>query len=278
MEYRLSKGKNTVLNTKIADLLSPLACRETLARFWDEQLRVEKTNDGLLLALPLLYPDGIQVSIAIKSISPSQAILTDLGQTIARLECSGIDLKLQKNEEILQDKLKVFELIQNGLELQKPIRLPLDGIDVHLFAEALVSIAHLIYRHELAVPRAQHVYNAFRNLLVEQKYDFLELDQAYIAGDVEQIIRVDFLIRERHTIACKTVERRGRMREYMEQWGYRWVDAKNHNKKLSRAMFYDPDNQQWDEESLRIGQNVCEVFLPYFETSGIIKALERANN
>ena len=151
-------------------------------------------------------------------------------------------------------------------------------IDVHLFAEALVSIAHLIYRHELAVPRAQHVYNAVRGLLIKQNYIFLESDEANIAGDVEQIIRVDFLIRDRRPIACKTVERRGRMRDYMEQWGYRWVDAKNHNKKLSRAMFYDPDNQQWDEESLRIGQNVCEVFLPYFDTSGIIKALERESN
>ena len=151
-------------------------------------------------------------------------------------------------------------------------------IDVHLFAEALVSIAHLIYRHELAVPRAQHVYNAVRGLLIKQNYIFLESDEANIAGDVEQIIRVDFLIRDRRPIACKTVERRGRMRDYMEQWGYRWVDAKNHNKKLSRAMFFDPDNQQWDEESLRIGQNVCEVFLPYFDTSGIIKALERESN
>jgi hypothetical protein len=56
------------------------------------------------------------------------------------------------------------------------------------------------------------------------------------------------------------------------------VDAKNHNKKLSRAMFHDPDNQQWDEESLRIGQNVCGVFLPYFDTSGIINALDRENH
>ena len=278
MEHRLQKGGNIILNTTSAELLNPLACRETLARFWTEQLRVEKTKDGLLLALPLLYPNGIQTTIAIKSISPSQAIITDLGQTIAMLDGSGIDLKLQKNEEILKDKLNAFELIQNGLELQKPIRLPLDGIDVHLFGEALVSIAHLIYRHELAVPRAQHVYNAVRGILVKQKYHFLESDEAYIIGEVEQRIRVDFLIREKRAVALKTVERRGRMREYIEQWGYRWNDAKNHNNKLSRAMFYDPDNQQWDEESLRIGQNVCEIFLPYFETDSIVKALEHTRN
>ena len=68
------------------------------------------------------------------------------------------------------------------------------------------------------------------------------------------------------------------MRDYIEQWGFRWWDAKRHNDKLARAMIYDPDNQQWDDESLRIGKNVCEIFLPYFETDDIKKALERATN
>jgi hypothetical protein len=43
-------------------------------------------------------------------------------------------------------------------------------------------------------------------------------------------------------------------------------------------MFYDPDNQEWDDESLRIGQNVCEIFFPYFEADNITKALFRECN
>ena len=266
------------MKTTIADLLNPNVCREALAQFWTDQLRIEQTREGLLVALPLLYPNGLQVVIAIKPVTSHQAILTDRGETVASLGTGGIDLQLPKNSELLGDKIKCFELQQNGLEIQKIIRLPLDGIDVHLFGEALVSISHLIYRHELTTPRALHVYNAIRSLLIKYNFNFLEHEQAVIVGEVEQRINVDFLIKDRHSVACKTVERRGRMREYIEQWGFRWWDAKRHNNRLARAMFYDPDNQQWDDESLRIGQNVCEIFYPYFETDSIKKALERESN
>ena len=263
------------MKTTIEHLVNPQSCRAELAKFWDQQLRIERTSKGLLIALPLLYPDGLQVILELRTITPSQAILSDRGETIAGLQTAGIDLSLQGNAQTLEDKLKVFELQQNGLELQKLIRLPLEGIDIHLFGEALVSISHLLYRHELASPRVLHVYNAIRDLLKEQDLTFLECEQAYVLGEVEQRIKVDFLITNRRHIACKTIERRGRMRDYIEQWGFRWWDAKQRNQKLSRAMFYDPDNQQWDSESIRIGENICEIFYPYFETDKIKKALER---
>jgi hypothetical protein len=145
---------------------------------------------------------------------------------------------------------------------------------LHLFGEALVSISHLIYRHELASPKAQHVYNSVRGLLVRKHFEFKEGEDAYVIGRVESHIRVDFLVTEKRIVACKTIERRGRMRDYIEQWGFRWMDAKQRNEKLVRAMFYDPDNQEWDDDSKRIAEDVCEVFYPYFETEKIDKALE----
>ena len=66
MEHRLSSGRNIAVKTIITDLLNPNACRETLAQFWSEQLCIEQTKDGLLIALPLMYPNGIQVVLAIK--------------------------------------------------------------------------------------------------------------------------------------------------------------------------------------------------------------------
>jgi len=145
----------------------------------------------------------------------------------------------------------------------------------HLFGEALVSISHLLYRHETESPRAQHVYSFIRNLLIANKIIFKEKDDACISGKVETAIRVDFLTRGKTQIACKTVERRGRMRDYMEQWGYRWRDAKDRHPKLIRSMFYDPENQKWDSETISIGKNVCEIFEPYFDTDSINKAFSR---
>lgn len=262
------------MKTIAKTLVNADSCRAALAKFWGEQLRVEQTKGGFLLALPLMYPDGLQVVLQLALVSERAAILSDRGETLARLGTGGVDLSLARNVELLEEKLKAFELQRDGLELQKLIHLPMEGLDVHLFGEALVSISHLIYRHELASPKAQHVYTAVRGILRRKNFTFKEGEDAYVVGHVEQRIRVDFLVAENRVLACKTIERRGRMREYIEQWGYRWMDAKQHNRKLVRAMFYDPDNQEWDDDSKRIAEDVCEIFHPYFESDKISSALD----
>jgi hypothetical protein len=259
-------------------LVNADSCRAALSGFWNEHLRIEESKDGVLLALPLLYPDGLQVVLKVIQISDTSAILSDRGEALSRLGTAGIDLTLDRNVELLESKLKAFELQRDGFDLQKPIHFPIDGLDIHLFGEALVSIAHLIYRHELASPKALHVYNAIRGLLRRKNFDFKEGEDAVIIGRVEPHIRVDFLVVENHVLACKTIERRGRMRDYIEQWGFRWMDAKRRNETLVRAMFYDPENQEWDEDSKRIGENVCEMFHPYFEVDKISADLDRYRN
>ena len=262
------------MKTIAKSLVNADSCRAALAKCWGDQLRIEPATDGFFLALPLMYPDGMQVVIQLTPVSDRAAILSDRGETLARLGTSGVDLTQPRNAEFLNEKLKMFEMQRDGLDLQKAIHLPVDGIDVHLFGEALVSISHLIYRHELASPRAQYVYTAVQGLLRRKCLTFKEGEDAYVLGRVEQRIGVDFLVTDKRVIACKTVERRGRMRDYIEQWGYRWMDARQHNRKLVRAMFYDPENQQWDDHSQRIANDVCEIFQPYFETDKISAALD----
>jgi hypothetical protein len=159
--------------------------------------------------------------------------------------------------------------------LKKEIALPLEGLDIQLFGEALVSIGYLLYRHEPAKLRNDHVFNQVRSLLQRSHYKFVEGLAAVVAGHTEKQINVDFLVQEGRTIACKSVERRGRMRDYMEQWGYRWLDAKKQNDGLVAAMFYDPENQQWDDGSLAIGHDVCDIFQPYHAVDAIQRDLKR---
>lgn len=40
-------------------------------------------------------------------------------------------------------------------------------------------------------------------------------------------------------------------------------------------MYYDPENQQWDDGSLAIGRKVCEIFHPYYEAELVQRDLER---
>lgn len=56
----------------------------------------------------------------------------------------------------LIERLAAFEIDCDGLEIKKASKLPVDGIDIQVFAEALVSIAHLYYRYE-AEPYEENV-------------------------------------------------------------------------------------------------------------------------
>ena len=49
---------------------------------------------------------------------------------------------------LFEEKRKLFQLDRDGFELRKLISLPLHSLDVQLFAESLISIAHLVYRRE----------------------------------------------------------------------------------------------------------------------------------
>jgi sporulation protein YlmC with PRC-barrel domain len=260
------------------ELLSAVSAdslRQTLTAFWQEQLCIERHRDRFVLALPLMDAEGWQIVVSLQPVSATRAILTDRGATLARLENLGLDLNAESVSRQLVERLQTFELVRDGFELKREIAVPVQGVDVQIFGEALVSIAHLLYRHEPAQRRSDHVYHHVRGLLQRQQLRFVEGVRAVVVGRTEKQIPVDFLVSERRMVACKTIERRGRMRDYMEQWGYRWLDAKKHDERLVTAMFYDPDNQQWDDSSLSIGRDVCDIFRPYHEVAAIENDLVR---
>ena len=213
--------------------------------------------------------DGWQVVVAIEQVSATRAIISDRGETLAKLNNAGMDLDFEVTRRLFLERLQAFGLINDGNDLKKEINLPLKGVEVQLFAEAIVSIGHLVYRHEPAKLRSDHVYHQVRSLIRRTRLKFIEGSGAFISGRTEKQIGVDFLIQENRNIACKSVERRGRMRDYMEQWGYRWLDAKKNDVTLVTAMFYDPENQQWDDGSIAIGRDVCEIFRPYHDIAAI---------
>ena len=79
---------------------------------------------------------------------------------------------------------------------------------------------------------------------------------ASIAGKTSKCIQVDFLVLAKSRLAIRTVQRRGRKHDYMEQWGFRWIDAKEAaNPSLVRGAVYDPENQEWDDNSIPVSPN-----------------------
>jgi hypothetical protein len=262
------------VKTTEIQFLSPEACREAVQEFLREQVSAEKTRRGVVMALPLMYPDGFQVQVHLEPVAKSSALITDRGRTLAKLHENGLNLEAKQTLASLDERKQAFELSQVGFELQKEIPLPLQGIDVQLFAESLVSIAHLIYKYEPATSEESVADRTLKQIFKERKIE--PTVNAVIDGEIEKGIRVNYFLPARHPLACKVVKRRGPMLGYMEQWGWRWTDVKRHNPRLLRGMIYDPDKQEWDDTTLNIGKSVCDLFCPYFETQVIHDAIDRA--
>jgi hypothetical protein len=254
------------------DLISQ--CRTALLRFWNDSFSVEATGDGVAIALPLLYPSGLQVAVSLKPIAETIAILSDRGETLGNLFNSGVSLEGATAEQFISDRLRVFDLKRDGLILQKQVSLPPDGLDIHLFGEALVSLAHLIYRYE---PEAveedvagRTVHKLFSERALKPRRNFV------FEGLVEKRIQIDYYLEGQRGLALEVIKRKGDLLPYMERWGWRWTDLRKNHPQLLRAMVYDPDNQKWESTSLAIGQSVCEVFCPYFDQPTLQNVIEDA--
>jgi hypothetical protein len=250
-------------------------CLRALTEFWRAETRVEETREGFAIALPLLYPDGWQIVVALEQLTSRDARLSDKGRTLGKLAELGLnwDRTAKSNQALLDERLKAFELQRDGFEISTMACLPLRGLDVHLFGEALVSIAHLAYRVEAAQPPQSAADAAVRRTLEARKTLFRE--RALVDGRLERNIRIDYLVQNSGVMAIEVVKRQGNMLPYMEQWGWRWTDIHEANPDMLRAMIFDPDKQDWDNTALSIGRNVCDVFCSYYETNRIEEALDR---
>ncbi|MGD9896240.1 MAG: DUF1828 domain-containing protein [Candidatus Methylacidiphilaceae bacterium] len=260
------------------EFLSAGSCREALSQFWTEQTDVVETSQGLAIALPLMYPDGWQVQLFVEAVTRAQAVLTDKGRTLGWLQDQNIHFQAEQSRtaQLLKRQLATFEIEQDGFELRRAIHLPLSGLDIHLFGEALVSVSHLVYRYEAHSPVESVADSALQRIFRERQ--LTPKRNVELVGRIERQIRVDYLVETKIPVACQIVRRRSSLLPYMEQWGFRWSDLNLAHPKLLRAMVYNPDEQEWDEISLHIGQKSCDLFASYFETEKLHDFLDRASH
>lgn len=248
--------------------------RETLTRFWDQTLQIAWQHDHLVLAFPLMLPDGVQAVFELKPVTATSGLLTDSGRTLSALSGLGLNLDSGFTAHLLDQRLAFFEIERDGLELRRPAKLPVDPVEVQLFVEGIVSIAHLLYRQE-----PENVEENVARKSVERLFTShgLTPQRNYpLEGRLEKAIRVSHYLPGVHGLALEVVDRKTNLHGYMQQWGWRWTDLHEKQPGIVRAMVYDPDRQDWDATSLEIGRSVCEVFCPYHESTAIAEAFERA--
>jgi len=256
------------------NILHPDSVRQTLQSFWGESLEIVATRSGLSLAVPLCFPDGWQVLFDLQPLTPKAVRVTDHGRTLQWLAGAGQNIEADGLVTMLNERICTFQLQRDGWELYRELPLPLVGMDLQLFGEALVNIAHLNNLHEPTskppnVAR-QTMEKIFKEREIKPELNF-KLD-----GKVERDIRVDYYLPARHPVAMKILERRGMVTNYMEQWGFRWRDLSDAHPDLLPVMIYDPAVQDVDSTALAIGESVCELFCSYEQTERINGLLDRA--
>jgi hypothetical protein len=250
-------------------LINPESCIQLMEAFWREQVETAETRDGLALTLPLMYPDGWQVSVFLSATTPGRVQISDQGKTLGTLQAAGMNLEAKATGALLDERLKTFELHRDGLLLTKDLHVPLQGVDVQLFAEALVSIAHLIYRHEPATETENAADKAISRFFGGRGLH--PLRNVALRGKVESEIRLDYYLEAKRPLGLEVIRRRGNIRDYIEQWAWRWTDLHAAHPKLIRAMVYDSSVQDITPTIRRIGESVCEVFCPYDEAGELTK-------
>lgn len=250
-----------------SQIITPESCIDLLQAFWREQIETAETRDGLALTLPLMYPDGWQVTVILSVTAPGWLRISDQGKTLGALVEAGMSLEAKGTGALLDDRLRTFELQRDGFLISKDVRLPLQAVDVQLFAEALVSIAHLIYRHEPNSETESAADNAVKRLFAARGLE--PRRNVALTGKVESEIRVDYYLEAKRSVGVEVIRRRGNIRDYMQQWAWRWTDLHAAHPKLLRAMVYDPSVQEITPGVRRIGESVCDVFCPYDEAKAL---------
>lgn len=250
------------------DLQSEL--RGALTGFWDAQLRIEPNGDGLAIAMPLMDASGWQVVVHLAPIAPGQWLLSDLGAIVHMLDDAGKRPDGKKVRELIDAQCKFYGFERNGLVFQQTVRVPFDPTEIQVFAEGLVAISHLC-------PRTQRLTATKTTAQIEKRIsgyfyqrDWTPKRHHKLAGLVEPEIVVDYYWEGARTLAVQPVGRTRHLRGYMEQWGWRWTDLKRAHPDLVKAMVFDPDSQAWDAASTRIGEEVCDLFVPVYEAEAAL--------
>lgn len=260
--------------TSLNKNLQPSALHEALSGFWSSSLTIEQEEGRVHLALPQTDAEGWQQVIEITEPTPGVARISDAGRVLSQLANAGQNIDSGSTSRHIAEISRNHHMTREGLELVRLVSLPLNPVDVHVFAEGLSAISHLWVLHEANVRTLdladQTIQRVFKDHHIEPRKG------ASLTGSIEKSVRVDYLVESRNRVAVEIIRRKNNLYPLMEQWGFRWMDLKKADDRLLPVMLYDPASVDIDEDSRAIGEGVCRLFSPYDETGRIHQVLEEA--
>ncbi len=246
--------------------------RDVLTTFWDEQFRVETTASGLVAALPLMDASGWQVVVHLDPLTADRWVISDRGETLGKLDDAGRNPASVGTRELVASQCAFYGIERDGLNLRKILSHPFDPVEIQIFAEGLVAVSHLRSKRPIEVGINPTHRMETRVAAYFERQRWTAQRHHRLTGLIEREVVVDFYAEGPRPLAIQPVGRNRHLRDYMQQWGWRWTDLGRAHPELIKAMVFDPDNQDWDPASLRIGGEVCDVFVPYTEAEEALDA------
>lgn len=245
--------------------------RSLLTDFWNSILEVKETPQGFLFTMPVSYPDGWQVVLELKRVTPNTWLLSDRGQTLIWLIGQGHNLRT----EAMQSHLKrlcnehYFQL-DDGV-LSRHMNWPLAADDVHVFAEGVAAIARLDFLNEHRVLEEDVARHTVQRILQDAHLSHQVNYKLTITP--ERIIAVDFYVEQKRPAAIRILKTKTDLAGTMEKWCFRWRELKRLNPGLAPIMLFDRTTQTIDAYSSQIAQTECALFCGYDETDRIHSSL-----
>ena len=239
--------------------------KKGLQEFWTEQLRCTVEESALHIAYPLLMPDGWQLSFSLYRDTGSEVYeLSDNGKIMDYLELYFPRITKELNF-IIQERCKLydFELSEkNNFHKLSTKKFP--PHEIQLFAEGLISIAHLIYRFSRRTAYDNLPYETVSQIYISLNHPFES--HVDLRGKYHNRIYADI----KTSASIIRVLNTQRAFESLQIASFQFHDYKLANPSINRILIYNPD-KNWDDDCLALAQSTdyFEFSAPYTESESI---------
>lgn len=246
--------------------------RRQLLSLWDDILEIETIPQGFLFTMPAAYPDGWQVVVELKQVTPKGFVLSDQGKTLTWLFGQGQNIQTEAMQAHVRRYCAEHFIEEVKGVFFRNLNAPLEMTDIQVFTEGLVAISrlevlndHRIAEENLAESYVQRVFEDAH--LTPTRHEKLNITK-------ERAVTVHFFVREKRPLAVQLIKTKSDVSGTMEKWGFRWHELKKAYTGLAPVMLYDRNTQVIDDYSRHIGETECELFCGYDETDRIHETLQ----
>lgn len=213
--------------------------RSELSAFWNDALAIAPHRGGLCWTMPVMMPDGVQVVLRARDVTPGKIILSDGGDTLQWLSMRGFHAENGGFvQRLFRERCTFFGLELSNGALEKVLSLPLCAEEVQIFAEGLSSVAHLIYRQDYAFQEDSIAVAHVEGALYANKIKFTRRKEIPVSA--KRKINVDFYFEARgQERIIKTFDQKSRQLDLVDLWARRWLLLKKSYDQMAMAMVYD---------------------------------------